>query len=146
MTTNVWMKPYEIPSRKALKLLLSVLTPEQRQTYADLGYIECTGSLGTRYRINRGHTYNVSWLNEWGREAGEVCATPDRWHGHGGSREMPDEDVMLGQLLSLVTDERAFLRIAHGPKPPVGRIVYRKKPGRIRRFFSEACDAIFGPT
>jgi hypothetical protein len=139
-----WMRPYgDAPMGKALLLLMSMLDDTQRETYKRVKYFECVGSLGTRYRIHRGTCYNVSWLDASGEPAGELCAAPNRFVD-ATSRELPQEDVILGQLLTLVADERVFLRAANlgeGRWPPCIR---HRWIWAVRKFFHEARDALFG--
>lgn len=104
---------------RAELLLKSMLTPRQWESWEYTRSFECTGSLGTRYRIRGGvhYSYNVCWLNERGYPAGTLCAHPQTYDYRG--RRLPDADLVLGQFLALVTDERAFLRKANGTPPPV---------------------------
>jgi hypothetical protein len=143
-TGRWWMRHYDdTPGSKALRLLMRMLNDAQRETYARSGYIECTGSLGTRYRIRRGCHYNVTWLDSGGLAGGDLCAAPDRFPRH-GLRELPPEDVLLGQMLSLVSDEKAFLCVANlgcdGKWPPC----YRWTWG-VRQFCRELYAAFVRP-
>lgn len=140
-----WMHAYPgTPQGNALALLMRMLDDAQREDYARLGYFELTGSRGTRYRISRGHIFNVAWLNSAGRTRGSLCAAPDQWP-NGARRPIPDEDLMLGQFLALVTDERAFVRKANlemgGYWPPCVKAGWL---WHIRQFFREACEGILG--
>ncbi|HYG80910.1 MAG TPA: hypothetical protein VD861_11005 [Pyrinomonadaceae bacterium] len=95
---------------RARSLLLSLLTPVQREQYAR-GYIEVRGQLTALvYRIDTSHlTYNV---RVGGGTDGlvKLCATP--------SGRMPKEDKLLGQVMGLKCDERSFLRAANmSPRP-----------------------------
>jgi hypothetical protein len=100
--------------QKAEALLLSLLDDTTREHYQLHGVIEIIGSVGTRYRIKRGVSGNVYWL-DGNREGGSFCCHP---------REgLPIPDVMLGQMLALQTDEPGFLALANlmsGCRPPVG--------------------------
>lgn len=139
-----WMCHYgDAPGGRALSLLMSMLNEQQRATYKVKKYFECVGSLGTRYRIYRGTCYNVSWLDADGHPAGELCAAPERFAGS-SYRELPQEDVILGQLLTLVSDEKVFLRAANlgeGRWPPCVR---HRWIWAVRKLFQELRDAFCG--
>jgi hypothetical protein len=102
---------------RATELLLSLLPPDQRETYQLQGVFEIIGSEGTVYRINRGTSGNVEWITPEGEVGGRLCAHPtmaESW--------LPEQDVALSQMLALTTDERAWLRVANvhrGSRPPV---------------------------
>lgn len=95
---------------RARGLLLSLLTPVQREQY-ERGFIEVRGQLTALvYRIDTSHlTYNV---RVGGGTDGlvKLCAMP--------SGMMPREDKLLGQMMGLKCDERNFLRAANmAPRP-----------------------------
>jgi hypothetical protein len=100
---------------RARGLLLSMLDAEQRRSFMAREQFELRGSLGTRYRLRLGHTNNISWLDARGNLGGVLCAHPRLYPGSDGGgydwgvSPLPDEDVVLGQFLGLVTDEREFL-------------------------------------
>lgn len=140
---------YTNPESRARNLLLDMLTKEQQRTWRQLGYIECTGSRGTRYRIRQGAgtRQNVQWLTWFGRIGGTMCAHPkhsnlyltrarrerfvedEDWPGC-----LPPSDLILGQLLTLVTDEASFVNVAEGTRPTWGL----SRRARIHRRLSQA--------
>jgi hypothetical protein len=101
---------------RAAALLESMLPPEQVQRYRLVGSFEIIGSHGTLYRVNRGVAGNIEWIKPDGTVGGRLCAHPDMY-----STWLPEADVHLSQLLALMTDERAFCRVANvhqGRRPP----------------------------
>lgn len=123
------------PDAKAELLLQSLLSPQQRKSWQENDAFECTGSLGTRYRIGRGPRYgsNVHWFRPNGTVGGSLCAHPSTtdpsvpcFRNHART-EIPEADLILGQFLTLTCDEEEFLRHANGSKfPPAARNVLRK--------------------
>lgn len=102
---------------RAESLLLEMLSQSQRERYQLLGEFEVMGSAGTLYRIKRGVSGNVEWVNSDGVVGGRLCAHPTMRDGW-----LPTEDVVLAQFLALTTDEPAFLRLANvhaGSRPPI---------------------------
>jgi hypothetical protein len=100
----------EAAEAKAEALLLSVMPEDQKEPFQLNGYFEVIGSCGTIYRIHRGVAGNIQWLDRESREvAGSLCCHPpvhgDNW--------LPTPDVMLAQMLALVTDEVRFLSRAN---------------------------------
>jgi hypothetical protein len=106
--------------RRAQELLLSLLSPEQRESYLDRGWFEVRGSRGGRWRIrDRGQSGNVDLMPEIGEERDATyCAHPP-----GG---LPAADAHLAQMLALVTDEESFVRIAN--------VHYRRPGGHVPPF------------
>jgi len=88
---------------RARRLLMSVLSPAQRQTYEDKRYFDVQVA-GKVYRIHQGTHGNVRELGPDGRERYLWCAQPDH---------VPTEDAMLAQMLLLKHDEAAFRRVAN---------------------------------
>jgi hypothetical protein len=90
---------------RARTRLLEALTPEQGSMYGQRGYFYVTGASGTRYRIRHGTMNNIS--------AGDMsyCIGPAVPRGS-GYFSYPVEDYLLAQALMILTDERAFLKIA----------------------------------
>ena len=99
---------------RALELLRSLLTDEQWASYQDKGWFEVRGRSGRRWRVrNRGQSGNIDLMPEIGEERDATyCAHPP-----GG---LPDADAHAAQMLALVTDDEAFLRVAnrHWQRPP----------------------------
>jgi hypothetical protein len=140
---------YTNPESRAHGLLQNMLTPQQQRTWRQLGYIECVGSRGTRYRIRQGAgtRQNVQWLTRFGRIGGTMCAHPTQNNLYltRARREaylrdeywydtLPPSDLILGQLLTLVTDEAAFVNVAEGKRPTWGL----PRRARIHRRLSQA--------
>lgn len=95
-------------SQRAKDLLMTLLNEQQRESYEHTCSFEIIGSLGTRYRINRGTNGNVEWLTPDGESGGRLCAHPtmvEHW--------LPMPDVHAAQMLALMTDEAAWLRLAN---------------------------------
>lgn len=110
-----------VAKAKARALLLTMLTPTQRRSFERHEYIDVRGSEGTRYRIQLGHVNNVRWFTRFGRHRGTLCAHPEVYLSGRITERLPDEDVVLGQLLALVTDEKEYLshaRKVRGTWPP----------------------------
>lgn len=90
---------------RAEALLLSFLSEEQQHSYHGGQWFEVVGSAGGRYRIRQGVVGNVDWLNEYGAAGGSLCCHP--------IAGLPIPDVMLAQMLALITDEEAFVRLSN---------------------------------
>lgn len=103
---------YTPEQKKAEKLLLSMLSPAQRESYRRSARFTVIGSAGNHYRIECGHINNITWVSRSGIVLGVFCAHPRRWEPATLGR-LPDQDVMLGQMLTLVDDEWALLRKAN---------------------------------
>ena len=97
----------EVARTRAEELLLSLLSEEQAASYRERGWFEVRGSKGGRWRIrNRGQSGNVDLMPEIGEEReATYCAHPPDG--------LPDADAHVAQMLALVTDEEAFLRVAN---------------------------------
>lgn len=106
---------------RAEKLLRSMLTADQKAMLTAHGYFEVFGSAGNLYRINWGTAGNVDHIDHDGRRAAVLCAHPDmreQW--------LPTADVMLAQMLALMTDEPAFIRKANvhaGRRPNIDNVI-----------------------
>lgn len=88
--------------QRSLSLLLSLLSPEQRNEFQSYGHFYVTGgSSGDRYRIRVDSAVNIDVLGENGTVKYHLCARP--------SGNIPMYDVMAGQLLYL-QDGRAETR------------------------------------
>jgi hypothetical protein len=106
-----------VARERADELLLSMLSEPQRESYSLTGEFEVIGSAGGLYRIQRGNSGNVLWIEPGGQVGARLCAHPTMAEGW-----MPDQDVAVAQLLALMTDEPAFVRTANvhaGRRPPV---------------------------
>lgn len=129
MTTYSWVERRLAAEKRAGLLLVSMLNERQRRQFAHHQWFDCVGSRGTRYRIEYGRINNVSWRRPSGRLGGRMCAAPEEvpeWDPYTAPHpgRMPIEDQMLGQLLTLVADEFAYLRVANlvgGRWPPAVR-------------------------
>jgi hypothetical protein len=97
----------ERTSARALELLRSLLSDGQWASYQERGWFEVTGASGRRWRVrNRGQSGNVDLMPEIGEERDATyCAHPPGC--------LPDADAHAAQMLALVTDDEAFLRVAN---------------------------------
>lgn len=91
---------------RAEALLLSFLSEQQRGDYRNNQHIVVIGSAGGRYRIRPGLVGNIDWLDGNGAVGGSLCCHPR-------SEALPHPDIMLAQMLALITDEEAFVRLAN---------------------------------
>lgn len=113
-----------VATNRAVELLLSLLSPEQRASYERDRSFTVIGSAGGIYRIRPGVMGNVDWIDpaNSGREiAGVLCAHPQLWTSDGS---LPDPDVALAQMLALTTDEADFVATAnvHRGRRPIIRV------------------------
>lgn len=115
-------------NQRARTLLLESLSPSQREDYLRQQHFFVTGSSGARYRIHRGKVSNVEVIGPDGQVHETLCGVP--------AVEMPIEDILLAQKLSLETDDRAFRRVAHRYSPyGLGRQVLPPQPrSRLRQW------------
>lgn len=91
--------------RRALMLLLGLLSPQQRQEFSRKRYFHVTGgSTGTVYRIRAGVVANIDVLDAAGNVKHRLC-----FHPIGG---VPLYDVMAAQVLYL-QDPDAEQRVLH---------------------------------
>lgn len=97
-----------VAQSRAIDLLVTLLPPEQVAVFREHKHFEIVGSHGTRYRVNEGVSGNIEWLRPDGQVGGRLCAHPTMCDGW-----LPTADVMLSQLLALITDEMAFVRLAN---------------------------------
>lgn len=106
----------EIQQQRALeeragRLLMSVLTPEQRDRYVNKGDFVITGSLGGKYLIENGYSGNVYRLDGNNRTVACYCAHPVM-HNDDDSR-LPVAAAMVAQVLAITTDEWDFVKVAN---------------------------------
>lgn len=93
--------------RRAKKLLRSLITDEQSDSLErDNSFIVTAPKSKSRYRIQRGYQGNVFSIDDAGRAIYRYCA-------HHADPNIPTEDHMVTQMLMLLHDEEAFLRIAN---------------------------------
>ena len=86
-------------------LLRSWLSPEQLAEYDTLGHFLVVGSdTGKRYRISRGHAFNIQELDAGGREYCTWCFAPEG---------VATGDVNLAQKIALENFENRALRAAN---------------------------------
>jgi hypothetical protein len=100
-------KEREQAEARSLELLRSLLTDAQWASYQDKGWFEVRGKSGRRWRVrNRGQSGNVDLMPEIGEERDATyCAHPPDG--------LPSADAHAAQMLALVTDDEAFMRIAN---------------------------------
>jgi hypothetical protein len=106
----------EKAQERALATLRSVVTAEQWEQWEQHNAIDVVGSKGTRYRIREGREGNVYQLDDQGELVFSWCAAPDgevRDKDGEVAGYLPTPDIVLGQLLALITDEPGFLRTAN---------------------------------
>jgi len=103
-----------VADKRALELFLSVLRPDELESYKKEQCIYVRGSRGRRYRIRCGHGQagNVDWLDEKGNKLASLCCHP---------REIvPHPDAWMVQKLTLEHDEDHFTQLAnYSPMPGV---------------------------
>ena len=95
--------------KRAEELFLSFLTKEQKESLAECGFFEVTGSDGDIYRIfTYSHSGNILWLRPPG-VGRYICCYPQRPM----SGYLPRFDRILGQMLAIQTDAKNFLKVAY---------------------------------
>jgi hypothetical protein len=96
---------YFAAEKRARELLRSWLSLGQREQYDASGFFEVVGSdTGKRYRIYRGHVFNIQELDADGEEARAWCFAPEG---------VATGDVNLAQKIALETFESRALAIAN---------------------------------
>lgn len=96
----------------ARKTLLSILKPEQIETFELFGFAEVTGSSGKRYRVHYRRGNNVSQLNLKGVAfRGADCHLPESFY------EIPLDINIVAQILALRTNDIEFAQISCGIDP-----------------------------
>ena len=94
-----------IAARRARRLLMECLSPEQREDLERANRFRVHLPSGRVYEVAKGYAGNVYLLDVAGRRRTRFCI-------HGPS-SLPDEDHMLAQKLLLETDEEEFCRVAN---------------------------------
>ena len=89
---------------RAKKLLVSVLSKEQREEYESHKHFTVQGKKN-RYLIQQGNAFNVIRLDDAGKKVEILCAVP--------KVSVPMPDIMLAQMLHIQNDEAAFIRVAN---------------------------------
>ena len=95
-------------SKRARKLLIECLTPEQRASYEAHRYFDVMLA-GERYRINHGTHGNVVKLGAGGKPVARYCVQPS---------DVPTEDAMLSQKLALELAPAEFFARANVTRIP----------------------------
>jgi hypothetical protein len=95
----------EEAQQRAEALLLGVLSAPQRQQYARDRWLLVRGRSGRLYRVRRGRVANVDVLDANGVVLHRLCCHPPG--------DMPDEDVMIAQLMHLTYNDDTFCRKAN---------------------------------
>jgi hypothetical protein len=90
-------------NRKAIELLKSCLTPEQKEEYERMKCFHLIVG-DKKYRIKQGSHGNVELIDKDGRVKRTFCVQP---------RGVPEGDAMLAQKLLLATDEKRFYELAN---------------------------------
>jgi hypothetical protein len=110
--------------RRALSLLMRLLSPEQRQEFRQYRYFHVTGaSSGDRYRIRIDLIANIDVLDDNGKVWHRLCVHP--------AGAVPLYDVMASQLLQL-QDPIAEVRLLQQANvfPPLTEVSWYSMPGR----------------
>jgi hypothetical protein len=98
--------PHSKAEKRALALLRSWLTPEQKEQWSARGEFEVVGcDTGTRYRLTSTPSMNVHQLDRAGRTVRRWCFMPS-----GG---LVLGDVLLAQKIALETMEQKTLALAN---------------------------------
>jgi hypothetical protein len=92
----------EEAQKKARRILLEHLSPEQLEEYTKDNLFHVTAQNGRRFRIKE---KGVTELNEAGEEAFFICSHP--------KGKLPSADVMLAQKLALEINSEVMLSIAN---------------------------------
>jgi len=107
--------------RRAQELLRTWLSIDQCEQYDAQGFFEVVGSdTGKRYRIYRGHVFNIQELDAFGEEAFAWCLTLHGLFATG--------DINLAQKIALETFERRALAIANRSSKSTWRQAVRSQP------------------
>ncbi|WP_376707321.1 hypothetical protein [Bradyrhizobium vignae] len=110
---------------RALRLLRSWLSPQQRSEFDRKGHFDVVGcDTGKRYRIQRGTCANVHEIDQYGRLGTGWCFVP-----LGG---LVEGDVMLAQKIALETDEERALSVANSFPGPVRWLLPGRRPSEER--------------
>lgn len=114
-TRDPWTSDHRPPDRRALRLLNSNLSQQQRDQLEKRGHFEVTGgSTGRRYRIRHGQQMNVEVLDRKGKPAFVLCFVPE---GH-----LADGDIMLAQKIALELFENEAITVANKIPTPLRRL------------------------
>lgn len=92
--------------KRAKKLLLQHLHPDQRKQLRRKGHFDVYGSRGNLYRISSSFPYNVRLSGPAKRSRVFFCTEAE-------DSAVPKWDVMLAQKLLIEADEGEFLKIAN---------------------------------
>jgi hypothetical protein len=103
--------PSDHAEARGYRLLLSSLSPAQRQQFLEHSYFDVVGGdTGTRYRIRDQHFFNVDELDEQGSgQRRQLCFAP--------AGNLPVGDMMLAQKLALELIESETILIANVASP-----------------------------
>ena len=98
-------KEYRRARKRARRLLVSSLDPQQKRQFKRKGWFEVTSNRGNVFRISDRFPFNV-------RLAGIAKASRIFFCMEAEDSGIPPEDVMLAEKLMLENDEARFLGIA----------------------------------
>lgn len=93
-------------AKRAKKLLLHHLDPDQRKQLRRKGHFAVCGSRGTVFRISSSFPFNVRLAGYAKRSRVFFCTEVE-------DPDVPKWDVMLGQKLLIEADEGEFLKTAN---------------------------------
>jgi hypothetical protein len=122
----------------AQELLYELLSAEQRESWDECQAFEVVGSAGRRYEIRRGIAGNVHELDQDGSDVASLCchplSTPEG--------RLPVIDVVITQMLALISDEENFRRTANFTFPATSANPYGSTvAGRMLPEFAETLAA-----
>jgi hypothetical protein len=124
---NVWQS-----EARSEILLLRFLNPAQRSRYLSTREFVVLAPSGCQYLITRGTSGNVFELDGAGQRLRRYCIYPEG---------VPRGDVMLSQMLMLLTDEDSFRGIAVATDLPTGRRSNRRSVRRAPRAANDRDDS-----
>ena len=97
----------EDPFKKAKKLFIKHLSPQQYETFINYNYIIVRSNKGHKYRINTGSLYiNIKRIDGWFFKRRWFCMQLK-------NIECPKYDHLLAQKLIIESDEKRFLAVAN---------------------------------
>lgn len=122
-----------------------LLTPDEQECYQRNAKLVVLGSHGGIYWITNGEIGNVVQLDEHGCGFARWCFAPKLFKGWGGSVQLKERDIHVGQALALKADELRIMSTAavlyglHPCQMPLGSTVQRD---RFRKIASDtnACN------
>lgn len=90
---------------RAFHILMDNLSPGQRTTYIEKGYVPLRSKSGRFFKIYKGRSMNIVEVGEDGNPIQRLCVHP--------IMGVPNEDTMLSQILMIRFNESLFTRMAN---------------------------------